>query len=457
MVGLDGVDPAGQVGERVAVGGQHHRHAVHGRDPVERLDVAGDGVAVDQARDVGRDGGQHVVARQQHALGGIPQAQVVVGVARREQGEPVAAGQPDRGRVGQAQAGVRRTEPLEGGSEPLHDRLAVLRDGVVDGRAPRRLDVPRQVRVGVVEVVVEGLAGEVEGVEPGLERLRRDDAGTGRLGQQAGGAEVVGVRVGDEHGVDPRHRDAGRLEAGAEGVPAGLARQTGVDEGDAVAVLQEVGVHVAEAGQVDGQLQAQDAGRHLRDLVGGGLLLLLGDLRRPGTGRPGVRPLRHPVTLPTKLTARSIWCRSSRAAPTAAASPPPPPPAGGTPGRRHRGPRGVGASRPPLVGRRLAGGVGLGLDVDGSRRRARPVVVGTGLRAQDGAGAEQHGPGQGSQAVPPRRPAPARHVSRRRARRGCRSGRGSTAARRRSRGCRRGRGGPRPWPGRRRAAWGSSA
>ena len=49
---------------------------------------------------------------------------------------------------------------------------------------------------------------------------------------------------------------------------------------DAALVLEEVAVHVAEARQHDGQLRAEDARRHLRDLGGGGLGFLAAGPRR---------------------------------------------------------------------------------------------------------------------------------------------------------------------------------
>jgi hypothetical protein len=122
----------------------------------------------------------------------------------------------------------------------------------------------------------------------GLER--RAEGGVGDqlppgLGRQpAGAAEVVGVRVGDDHGMDPLDRDAGLGQALPERLPRGRAGETGIDERGTPAVEQGVGVDVAEPGQGDRQLHAEDARAHLGHLGGGGLLFLLSrSAHRTGT------------------------------------------------------------------------------------------------------------------------------------------------------------------------------
>ena len=64
------------------------------RDAIERVEERRQRVGRRRdARDVRRDGRQHVVARQQDALGGIVQADVIRGVAGRVHDEPLAIGE----------------------------------------------------------------------------------------------------------------------------------------------------------------------------------------------------------------------------------------------------------------------------------------------------------------------------------------------------------------------------
>jgi hypothetical protein len=115
VVVADGVGAAGQIVERVAVRRERQRDAVEVGDPLQALEELVEGVGPGhQPRDVGGDGGQHVVAGEDDPVGGIEQAQVVVGVARGVQGHPVAAGELDD--VGVVDAAGRRGcahEPLE--------------------------------------------------------------------------------------------------------------------------------------------------------------------------------------------------------------------------------------------------------------------------------------------------------------------------------------------------------
>ena len=106
MVLLDRLGPAGEVVERVAVRGQHERHVGPvGGDLVERLEEASSGSPLRvEAADVRGDRRQHVVAREHHALRRVEQAEVVVGVTGRVQGDPLAPGEADDLGVGEADA-----------------------------------------------------------------------------------------------------------------------------------------------------------------------------------------------------------------------------------------------------------------------------------------------------------------------------------------------------------------
>ena len=53
VVLLDVVDPTGEVGERVAVGRQHDGDALERGDPVERVEVGPQRIALDEARRCG--------------------------------------------------------------------------------------------------------------------------------------------------------------------------------------------------------------------------------------------------------------------------------------------------------------------------------------------------------------------------------------------------------------------
>ena len=123
------------------------------------------------------------------------------------------------------------------------------------------------------------------------EALVGDDLGAGLVADPSGPAEVVGVAVGDDHRVHAWQRDAGAAETLDELLERAPAGQTGVDDGHAALVLEDVAVDVTQSRHVDRQLRPQHARRHLGDLGGGGLLLL-------ATGAIGhhaiVRPSRAP-------------------------------------------------------------------------------------------------------------------------------------------------------------------
>ena len=123
--------------------------------------------------------------------------------------------------------------------------------------------------------------------------------------QPGGAAEVVGVAVGDHHGVDPRQRHVGPRQPVEQAVPRLRSGQPGVDDGEAALVLERVAVDVTESGEHDRQLHPQDAGCDLGDLLGGGLLLLL----REHIGR--VRCTR--IDVPARATTRPRDCQRGSA------------------------------------------------------------------------------------------------------------------------------------------------
>ena len=74
-----------------------------------------------------------------------------------------------------------------------------------------------------------------------------DHLGAVGVAHAARPAEVVGVRVGDDDGVDVLGLVARSLQPVDEGAPRLRAGHARVDDGDAALVLEEVAVHVAEA------------------------------------------------------------------------------------------------------------------------------------------------------------------------------------------------------------------
>jgi hypothetical protein len=80
----------------------------------------------------------------------------------------------------------------------------------------------------------------------------------------------------DDDGVDPFQRDSRRVHAAPEHLPRLLARETRIDQCESLVIFEGVRVDVAQAGEIDGQLQAQDARDHLDDVRRGIHLLLFG-------------------------------------------------------------------------------------------------------------------------------------------------------------------------------------
>jgi len=122
-------------------------------------------------------------------------------------------------------------------------------------------------------LVVRGLGN----AEP--EAPVRDDARARLLREARRAAEVIGVRVRDDDGVDVAHLQAGACEPLLELAPAGLAGQPRIHDRGAALVEERVAVHVAEAGHADRELHPQHAGCDLGHLLARRFLLLLRRLR----------------------------------------------------------------------------------------------------------------------------------------------------------------------------------
>ena len=58
-------------------------------------------------------------------------------------------------------------------------------------------------------------------------------------------AEVVGVRVRNDDGVDPIQRDAGGVHAAPQRLPRLFAREARIDQGETIVILEGVRADVA--------------------------------------------------------------------------------------------------------------------------------------------------------------------------------------------------------------------
>ena len=124
-------------------------------------------------------------------------------------------------------------------------RLAV--EGTAPGgRIPVDAGLRLVLRTHDLDLVVVGLG---DGIEERAEAPVGDDLGAELAPQGGGLAEVVGMGVGDDHRVDPLDGVAGSRQPLLQRLPGGTAGETRVDQGQSVAVLDDVAVHVAESGQ----------------------------------------------------------------------------------------------------------------------------------------------------------------------------------------------------------------
>ena len=296
VVALDRLGARAQVAERVTVRGQRVLDAVDLRDAVERVEERRERIARRRdAGDVRRDRRQHVIAAEEDPQLGVVQADVVLGVTRGVQHEPVAPGEPqhvavlDRVRdLGDEVAAAER--PHHAPAHPLLERRAralaaprrraapgseaAAARGRLLGRLGRGLG-DRALRVAglLAQVLGRDLGGRGAG-EPEAEVAVADHARAGLAHEARRAAEVVGVRVRDDHGVHVLQADPGLLQAILQRAPARRAGQPGVDQRGALTVDQRVAVHVPQPGHRDRELHAQHVRGDFRDL-GPRLFLLL--------------------------------------------------------------------------------------------------------------------------------------------------------------------------------------
>ena len=263
MVVDDVVHPLGHVGERVTVGRQDVLQPGELLHPFQRAEEGGQRVIHGaDAVDVGGDGGQYVVSRQQDPVGRVVEAEVVVRVARGVDGQPGSPAEQDLlavdhrvGRLGDTprlrSAGHVHLRPLAKFSGRWCGSGGAPWGGAAHhGSDPFDVLVVSQIQVAGVHLLVD------RHVHP-----HRSEVGMGKdpgavvIAETVHTAEVIGVAVGDHRGVDPTVVGAQLGQEVAEGVPRFEAGQAGVHQGESVGVLQRVTVDVAEAGHRDRELK----------------------------------------------------------------------------------------------------------------------------------------------------------------------------------------------------------
>ena len=252
--------------ERMTVRGQAELHAVERADEIERREVRLQRVGVAHARDVRRDRRQHVVAGEQHARTRDPTRQ------RWSTVWPGVCTANHRGRRADRARRGARAAVGSGGVNSM--RIARIISCACSGgpwlrRAPRRDRAPRaRRRLGLRRcrrarrrVVVDRrqLVGSSSGStssdcasaaastsarlrlalgeravraralhRPRRERVVRDQLGAGLARDAARAAEVVGVRVRDDDGVDVLAAGSPRSSAAAS-APSTTADRAGRD------------------------------------------------------------------------------------------------------------------------------------------------------------------------------------------------------------------------------------
>ena len=185
-MGVKALDPAGRVLERPPVGGQDQRR-LERQQPVQRLQELAQGVgrALGMEGDVGADVGKDLVAGEEQPVLEVEEADVAGRVAGGPLDPQPPAAQLDR--LGPVQLHIR----LAGPDELAHRAGGVLEAGRVGLRHPVQAQVPADLGDQLLELQVAGM--DHRDLEPVHEQL-----GAGLLLERAGGAEVVGVDVGDD-------------------------------------------------------------------------------------------------------------------------------------------------------------------------------------------------------------------------------------------------------------------
>jgi len=101
-----------------------------------------------------------------------------------------------------------------------------------------------------------------------------DHRGARLLRKARGAAEMIRVRVRDDHRVYVADLEARLAQPILERAPGARPRETRIDDRGAPRVEDRIAVHVPEAGHPDRELHAQHVRRDLDDLGTRGFLLL---------------------------------------------------------------------------------------------------------------------------------------------------------------------------------------
>ncbi len=237
----EGVDPVRQAGELRTVGGKHKLHGKRA-DPRQGGEEIGEGppIGVGLETDGRRDVREDVVAGEEEVIVPVEEDDMAAGVAGGGDDLQAPRAQLDRRprlgvEVGRAPEAEVARDPTE--ASAAHHGLHLGGEG---GRAPAaHLPAVRIPRLEGASLIEGGLQGAAL---PGAEEHRGPGLPTkaGRL------AVVVAVHVGDEHALDVSQSGPDRSQAPLQRRPALLPLPAGVDEGDPLAVLQDVDVDGAE-------------------------------------------------------------------------------------------------------------------------------------------------------------------------------------------------------------------
>jgi hypothetical protein len=293
MVLLDRLATPREIAEGVPVRGQRERHVRHGGHAIERVEERVERILRErEAGDVRRDRGEHVVAREEEAVGRIMQTDVILGVTRRVRHEPLALREPQDLVGADGLRDLRHERASDRAEEaPAHahpERRARMLTAPRRAAAPGLDDAPMRVVVLALRgQVVDGDLGVLVALEHAEAKAAvRHDLRVRLPGEARGAAEVIRVRVRDDHRVDVLRPESGLSEPVLDRAPGVGTGHAGVDDGGAALVEQRVHVDVTEARHPDRELHAQHVRSDFRDLALRRLLLLS---VRPRHGRRRVR------------------------------------------------------------------------------------------------------------------------------------------------------------------------
>lgn len=309
---LDGDRAAIEIREGMPMRGQSEIDAVDLTHPVERIEEGLEWVGeVRNSSDMRCDGGQDMIAGQERARFGIVQTDVIGGMAGCVEYEPFPAGQfddvavfdmvrngreefaaTDGGEIEPSQSlsnfasfrsafpRSRRRDAFEGAKEIAYRVLCTTPVAFEQFHVNGQI-VDRRFAVMIVGTVIMGMGirmisrvTDLIRRPPEMESPMRHDLGTRLLVDTDRTTEMIGMGMGNENRVDVTGFEASLFEAVQNRIPGSGAGESGIDHGGAVVIDQGVHIHMAQAGNADGQLHAKNVLRDFRDLLLGVFLLL---------------------------------------------------------------------------------------------------------------------------------------------------------------------------------------